>query len=287
MSWGIRPLTDSIGVEVSDVDVRTLTAEDFTVLRDLWREHLVLVFRGQELSADEQATFAEGLGPLFLLGEFAANPGVSGGNSFYISNQVVDGKPGALPDGEMWFHFDLLYSELPPSAGILFALEVPPEGGNTIFTNAIEAFARLTPEVKEQVLGLTAEHVYDYRTTTRRISASEAALSHRHPAVVRHPVIGKPVLYVSRLMTIRLLELGEKESDELLQLLFAQTEKPEFHYEHKWRPGDLVVWDNNSGLHSRTDFDPKYRRTLRRMSLANAAPPEAFRRHAVLSGSSV
>jgi taurine dioxygenase len=286
MTLNARPITDAVGVEVVDVDVRTLRPADFDELRELWRRHLVLVFRDQNLTPADQAAFCEGLGQLYVLPTNAdSRDGVSG-NMFFISNQVVDGKPGALPDGEMWFHYDLIYSALPPAAGVLFGIEIPPGGGNTRFANSMAVYEGLSGEVKDRLDGLTAEHVYDYRSTTSRTSVADAAAdSHRHPAVVRHPALGKPVLYVSRLMTIRLLELDQKESDELLQHLFDEIERPEYHYEHIWRPGDLVVWDNNGCLHARTDFDPKYHRTLRRMSLANTASPAAYRRHAATTRS--
>jgi taurine dioxygenase len=286
MTLNARPVTDAVGVEVVDVDVRTLAPADFDELRELWRRHLVVVFRDQVLTPDDQAAFCQGLGQMYILPtDSDQRVGVSG-NMFFISNQVVEGKPGALPDGEMWFHYDRIYAEMPPAAGVLFGIEIPPEGGNTLFANSMAAYEGLSDEIKDRLDGLTAEHVYDYRATTRKVSPSDAgADSYCHPAVIRHPVLGQPALYVSRLMTLRLLELDQRESDELLQRLFDEIERQQYRYEHVWRPGDLVVWDNNGCLHARTDFDPTYHRTLRRMSLANAAAPVAYKRHAATTGS--
>jgi taurine dioxygenase len=118
---------------------------------------------------------------------------------------------------------------------------------------------------------------YDYeKNAYRRGTVDEAAPRHVHPAVIRHPATGRPVLFVNRLMAERIVGLPQAESDAILAEVFDHIERPEFIYEHRWRKGDVVVWDNFSTLHARTDFDPAERRVLRRMAIRGTSP-ERFR----------
>lgn len=277
MSLKTRDLTPTIATEILDVDVRDLTEADFTQLRELWKERIVLVFRNQRLSDEDQQKFSRGMGELYTFPDSALDqPGVQGKYTMVISNQLVDGKIGALPDGEMWFHFDLHYTENPAKAGVLYGMQIPTEGGCTRFANAVAAYKQLPQEVKDKINGLHAEQVYDYRSTTSKVEPDPDALRSTHPVVIRIPESHKPGLYVSRLMTNRIVELSDEESESTLNLLCEQLEDENLMYEHHWKVGDLVVWDNNACLHARTDFNPTEARMLRRMSLANREAISAY-----------
>jgi taurine dioxygenase len=277
MSLNTNPLAPALGEHVSDVDVRKLSDTEIEELKDLWRRRSVLLFRDQDLSADEQMDFARRMGSLGDLGDAALDePGVHGRHVMVISNREYQGKPGALPDGEMWLHYDQLYLPVPLAGGILYGIVIPSEGGNTRFVSTSAAYAALPQATKDRLVGLDAKHVYDYRATTARVEFDESVKSCVHPIVIQHPTTGLPVLYVSPLMTHEIIGLDPAESQELLQQLFDHIAQPEFMYEHVWRVGDLIMWDNNQVLHARTDFDPGEARTLRRLSLANDGAPLGY-----------
>ena len=192
-----------------------------------------------------------------------------------ISNIREDGKPiGALPDGEMQFHTDQCYMERPAMASMLYAIEVPKAGGNTLFANGYLAYETLPEAVKRRLAGRRALNAYDYdnAATIRGASVRDDAPFYAHPVVRTHPATGRKALYVNRLMTRRIEGMAPDESEALLNLLFEHQERPKFVYEHVWRPGDLVLWDNRCALHARTDFSPNERRLMRRVTILGEKP---------------
>jgi taurine dioxygenase len=261
-------LSSGIGFEVRDIDVRELDADGAEAIRRLWDEHLVLLFRGQTLNAEEQVAFSSLFGSVRGTPEPKHTDSIEERYTAIVGNRSVNGRAGVLPEGEMWFHYDQMYRREPVAAAILYGLEIPSRGGNTLFANAAAAYDDLPEELRRRLVKLTAEHIYDYRATTRNVTQAEPdAMSFVHPLVVQHPRTGRCSLFVSRLMTSRIIELEPDESRTLLERLFAHLEDRRYIYEHRWRPGDLLVWDNTSVLHARTDFDPREPRILRRVSL--------------------
>jgi taurine dioxygenase len=269
-----RRLSAALGAEIVDVDLRQeLDDRTFTQIQDIWHRHLVILLRGQKLSETEQVGFAERFGPparihtpQFVRG----HPAV-----MLISNIREDGKPiGALPDGEMQFHTDQCHQERPAMASMLYAIEVPSRGGNTLFANGYLAYETLADDIKRRIDGRKALNAYDYDNAATRRGRRLAGdvPSYVHPVVRTHPATGRRALYVNRLMTVRIEGLPEAESEELLELLFAHQERAELIYEHVWRPGDLVMWDNRCTLHARTDFSPAERRLLRRVTILGEKP---------------
>lgn len=270
----VKPLTPAIGAEIVGLDLRHPVDEAlFSLILDAWHQHCVLLFRDQDLSEEEQVQFAERFGPLARIhtGQFATrNPAV-----MLISNIREDGKPiGALPDGEMHFHSDQCYQEKPATGSMLYAIEIPSKGGDTLFANAYLAYETLPESIKRRIDGKKAFNAYDYdsASTKRGGEVSNDAPSYVHPVVRTHPATGRKALYVNRLMTQRIEGLPAAESEELLNFLFAHQERPEFIYGHVWRPGDLLLWDNRCALHARTDFSPGERRLLRRVTILGEKP---------------
>ena len=159
-------------------------------------------------------------------------------------------------------------------ASMLYALEVPSMGGNTLFANGYKAYATLAVEIKRRIEGRKALNAYDYdaAATKRGTRLAQDVPSHAHPVVRTHPATGRKALYVNRLMTVRIEGLPAQESDELLALLFDHQERREFIYEHVWRAGDLLMWDNRCTLHARTDFSPDERRLMRRVTILGEKP---------------
>jgi taurine dioxygenase len=159
-------------------------------------------------------------------------------------------------------------------ASMLYALEVPSTGGNTLFANGYKAHETLPVEIKRRIQGRKALNAYDYDTaaTKRGTRLAQDVPSYVHPVVRTHPVTGRKALYVNRLMTVRIDGLPAQESEELLALLFDHQERREFIYEHVWRAGDLLMWDNRCTLHARTDFSPNERRLMRRVTILGEKP---------------
>jgi len=269
-----RPLSPALGVEIIGIDLRQpLDERTSAQLREAWHENLVILLRNQHLSEDDQVRFAETFGPPAVIHtpQFATkNPAV-----MLISNIRQDGKLiGALPDGEMHFHSDQCYQERPAMASMLYAIEVPRKGGNTLFANAYMAYATLPAHIKRRIEGRRALNAYDYDTaaTKRGTKIADGVPYYAHPVVRTHPATGRKALYVNRLMTVRIEDMPEEESNELLGFLFDHQEQRQFIYEHVWRVGDLLMWDNRCALHARTDFSADERRLMRRVTILGEKP---------------
>jgi taurine dioxygenase len=267
----LRRLAPTIGAEVLGLDLRPpIDPATAQALRQAWYEHAVLLVRGQELTEDQQARYGEVFGPLALAHATRRLPGRHQ-SVMLISNIRENGKPiGALPDGEMFFHSDLCYTEHPVVGTMLYSIEVPSAGGNTMFADQYAAYATLPEAVKARVDKLRATNRYDigYDVTIRRGRASPDAPHWTHPMVRIHPKTGRRALYVNRLMTHDVESMSEAEAEALLAPLYDHQEQRCFVYEHVWRPGDVVLWDNRCTLHARTDFSPSERRLLRRITIA-------------------
>jgi taurine dioxygenase len=273
----IRPLSPAIGVEVRGVDLATpLPEPDFARIRRAWEENCIVLFRGQNLGEREQVAFASRFGTLgtnvnetdpLKLG---AHPAV-----LYVSNIRIDGKlTGILPDGEMFFHSDTCYLERPAMASMLYAMELPKAGGDTLYANGFAAYDALPEDMKRRLAGRRALNVYDYdgSPTHRAQTLPPGVKQYAHPVIRTHPPTGRKSLYVNRLMTWAILDMPDEESRALLELLFDHQEEPRFVHEHEWRLGDVILWDNRSCLHARTDFDPGERRRLRRVTVLGEKP---------------
>jgi taurine dioxygenase len=241
------------------------------MLRTAWHKYHVLVFRGMPLSEDAQIDLASSFGTI-RKSSAPPTPLATRPEIMVVSNIRDDGGValGTLPDGEMDWHYDGLHQSTPYTGGILHAIEVPSSGGETRFANMCRVYAALPAALKERLAGLTAQSVYDFAATDRGAKVRDAAAPSAVHAVVRlHEQSGQNALFVCRLMTERILELPEAESTALLEELFGYIERSPHFYEHAWRAGDTVIWDNRCVTHARNDFDPQQRRYLKRVSVVN------------------
>jgi len=269
-----RPLSPAIGAEVMGVDLsEPMSNEVFEQIRDIWHENLVILFRNQHLTEDDQVRFGERFGPPAVshTKRFTTkNPAVMLISNIRENGQLI----GALPDGEMNFHTDQCHQERPAMASMLYSLEVPSKGGNTLFANAYRAYETLLPSIRQRIEGRKALNAYDYdaAATRRGTKLREGVPFYWHPIVRKHPATGRKALYVNRLMTIEIEGLSLAESDELLNVLFDHQEQRQFIYEHVWRPHDLLMWDNRCTLHARTDFSADERRLMRRLTILGEKP---------------
>ncbi len=274
MSLTITPLSDALAAEIGGVDLtQPLDEETAQAIRRAWLDHMVVVFRGRDLSQEDQERFCHAFGEFERVKSGRAmdddNPHV-----MYVSNVRDEGLMTTLEDGEMWFHSDQCYFEQPVSATVLYAVEVPPTGGNTRFANCRTAYETLPDQIKHRVEDRRALNAYDYgdQMQVKDGPRPADAPSYVHPVIRTHPETGRKAIYVNRLMTEHIIDMDTGESRELLEALYDHVEQPRFVYEHVWRPGDLVMWDNRCTLHARTDFDPNQRRKLRRMTIKGDRP---------------
>ena len=267
----IVPLSDALGAEIRGIDLREkLDPETRQAIEDAWHEHIILLFRDQDLDETSQIAFASEFGDVGTRSRPVARraEGADYNDSIMlVSNAKKDGKYiGSLPDGEMWFHHDMCYDQAPHKGTYLFAMELPSTGGNTRYANMYKAYEQLDDATKERIRGRRALQIYDY-ATRETVDVSDDISKYKHyvqPVTVTHPVTGRRALYVNPLMTVRIEDMSEDESRALLDELFAYTENPDLIYEHEWRHGDLMMWDNWCSTHARTDFPASELRMLRR-----------------------
>jgi taurine dioxygenase len=195
-----------------------------------------------------------------------------------ISNIRRDGVPiGGLGDGEAIWHADMTYVERPPMAAILYAIEIPPAGGDTYWANMYLAYETLPAELKRRIEGREAVHDATYNSAgTRRkgyqdVTDPRTAPGARHPLVRAHPETGRKCLFLGRRRNSYVVGLDLNESETLLDQLWAHATQPQFTFRQQWRVGDVMVWDNRCTLHRRDAFDPRARRLLHRTQVKAAS----------------
>jgi taurine dioxygenase len=274
----VIPLGEACGAEIRGVDLKKdLSDAVVAKIQQAWNEHLVLCVRGQDLTQEDQLRFAARFGPLGARkqapeplrerseGVWQLDPKI-----LLVSNIKVDGIPvGAFGDGDMWFHIDSGYSERPYKYTFLYGVELPNEGGNTLFSNMYKAYDALPEALKRKLEGRKALHIHEYKRSEKvDLSTDISAVPHWfHPVFITHPYTRKKALFVDRLMTARLEGFSNAESDEILAQLYEVGESRQFIYEHKWQIGDLIMWDNLALIHARTDFPREQRRLMRRCTV--------------------
>lgn len=269
MSLQITPLSKALGASITGVDLSAeLDAGTIGAIHKALLDNVIIVFPGQKIDESAQERFCRTFGKLQEVRTGQAvgseHPAV-----MMITNVKDTGRPTALEDGEMMFHYDQCYYEHPCLGATLYALEVPDDGGNTLFSNCTMAYEALSDDWKKRIDGLKALNYYDYAgNPTMRPGAIDESKPHWvHPVVRTHPDTGRKAIFVNRLMTLWIEGIDRKESDEILAYLFDHIEKPEFIYEHKWHVDDLMMWDNRCSVHARTWFSPEKRRMMRRVTV--------------------
>lgn len=277
-TFDARPLSPTLGAEIVGLDLsQPLTDETAAALRAALDRHLVILFRGQHLSDADLVRVSGGFGPLDKA-PIAENgrlhaPGFE--EVYVISNIVEDGRPiGALGAGESVWHADMTYLETPPYASGLYALEVPEEGGDTGFLSMFDAYDALPDDLKQLVERLSIKH--DSTTNSggylRQGFAPPADLVTSpgtvHPLVLTHGASGRKALLLGRRPHAYIPGLPVAESEVLLDRIWAAAARPELAWHHRWRIGDLVIWDNRWTMHRRDPFPDHQRRRMHRTQIA-------------------
>lgn len=255
----------ALGAEVSGVDAsRRLDEATITALKGGLEKHLLLFLRAQTLEDEDLVRFTRYFGdPKPHVRE---QPVRQVSEVFVVSNVREDGRPiGALGNGELTFHSDLSYMLRPGSFSVVYAVEVPREGGDTQWANCYAAYDGMPPELRNRVLPLVAVHRHGEE-------AQNPPVPVRHPVIRTHPETGRRATFVSHQFTREILGVPEEEGRRLLGELLDHVSRPEFVWTHKWEPGDLVIWDNRCTLHRREPFDDRERRILKRTQIFGDEP---------------
>lgn len=278
----INRIGEALGAEVSGVDVsKPIAADTFAAIRKAWLDNLVLRFRGQKLTDPQMLEFSRLFGELDPPGP---NPY---GKPFLpqhpemnvISNVKEGGTPiGGLGDGEAIWHSDMTYTDAPPSAALLYALELPAEGGDTYWANMYQAYEALPAETKKRIEGLKAIHDATYNSAGDKrkgyddVTDPRRAPGARHGLVRTHPETGRKCLFLGRRRNSYIVGLELDESEALLDALWAHATQPRFVFRQQWKIGDLMIWDNRCTLHRRDSFDPNARRVMHRTQVKGDRP---------------
>jgi taurine dioxygenase len=278
----IHPLPAVAGAEVECGNLAALGDDDRKLIHDAWLEHLFLVFHGQRLSDPDLVDVSR----IFGEPEIAAVAPKDGifHQIAVISNVMEDGKPlGALGAGELLWHSDHSFNERPLGAAMLYALEIPDEGGNTFFGNMYLALDTLPSRLRQRIEGLTIKN--DGSLNSAGIRRTDAVITDlrtyegpSHPIVRTHLETGYNALYLGRRPNAYINGLEIEDSEALLNELWTHACQPRFAWSHKWSVGDLVVWDNRCLMHRRDSFDSSARRVMHRAQCAGDRPtydPEA------------
>ena len=281
-SLQVRPL-DSIGAEVVGVNLDSeLDEPTFEEIYNLLLEKEVLLFRNQTIRDEKLVAFAKRFGPIqgHPLGKFSP-PGNS--DILISSNGVEDGQPiGIMDIGQFW-HTDGSYLPKPYMFTLLYGLEIPHDAnglplGDTMFLSATSAYDALSPDLKQKLEGLFAYHSYDFRYQLRLeknpnvLSATQAKEDVKHSMVYKHPITGRRALFVNKGYVNQIEGMSREEAEPILKQLFAHLVKRQFGYRHRWKSGDLIIWDNISTQHNAIpDYKLPQLRLMKRVTVTSSA----------------
>jgi taurine dioxygenase len=280
----INPLSDALGAEVVGVDVANLDDAAFAAIRAAFLDHLVLVFRDQHLTPESQIAFTRGFGELEVhLSTDHLLPGYP--EIIMISNKQENGRYiGAVSAGDYW-HSDLSCQARPNMASLLYALELPSEGGQTEFCNQYKALETLLADIRARIAGKRAIHTFNrmrnprvhvpdmHRDDAQMRYGERAPDDGVHPIIRTHPETGRKALYVSRRFTIGIEGMDDAEAQPLLDALFEHQLRPDLIYRHQYRLHDLIMWDNRCTTHHAAGgIPPGQIRHMHRTTLAGDVP---------------
>jgi taurine dioxygenase len=272
----LEPLTGALGAEITGLDVVSRLDDELVAaaLRLALSRHLVLVFRNQEMDKQHLRRFGQ------IFGQLHANPVVkkhAESPDVMLVKQEADEKYNFAGN----WHSDVTWDKNPCGESVLYALDVPPWGGDTHFANTALAFETLSDELKSMLSGLKAVH--ELESSQREFAAKKQAdadlpaeIAQRyvaeHPVVRRHPVTGANTLFVNEQFTTRFVGMTEEESRSLLETLYRHQIRPDFTCRIRWKKGTLALWDNRATIHYASNDYPNIRRVMMRVSTVGEEP---------------
>jgi len=268
----------SLGGKIVDLDISNkLTQDQINFINQSWDERLVLVFKKQNLDDYKLINFSKYFGELDPPGP---NPyGITFLPEFPEINVISNvkneqGTPiGNLGDGEAVWHADMTYLQLPPKAGILYALEVPKNQGNTHFANMELAYSELPSRLKNKIDGKTLIHDSAHnsagmlRKGYSEVDNPSDTPGARHPMVITDKNTNKKLLFLGRRPHAYIIGLELEESENLLNEIWEHATQDKFTWTQQWEKGDLLMWKNLNVLHKRDAFDPNTRRVMHRTQI--------------------
>lgn len=281
MTIEIKPLAGNLGAEIFGADVTN--PDHFQTLLDAFSQHGVIAIREQDITPEQQIAFAERFGPINVNRFFAHVPD-------HPEIALVLKEPDQTQAiGERW-HTDHSYDEVPARCSMLYAIETPEAGGDTMFASMCAAFEGLSDGMKDTLRSMKAwhssRHIFgEVRKTTDtaktgRIGNSELATQDNlHPVVIRHPLSGRESLYVNPDFTVSFDTWNKEESDALLAYLYKHAVQPEYTCRVRWAPGTLTIWDNLATWHKAINDYAGHRRRMHRITV-NGLPLAASRQAA-------
>jgi len=275
-------LSDGFGVEVREVDLASLDEYQLEEIKNAFYKHQILVARAQKLTPAQFLQFARRIGPPepHVIDQFHYPEHA---DILILSNVEKDGKPTGLADAGTYFHTDYSYLDVPARATMLYSIQVPKKGGDTLFANQYAAYEDLSSEIKTRIENLVALHHYGNRDnldkTTRTVASvlteeqEQKVPWVRHRVARPHPVTGRTALYAVNGTSFRIEGMPDEEALHLLRELARHATQDKYQLRLKYGVGDVVIWDNASLLHSATLTDPQDPRTLWRITVKEEGRP--------------
>jgi taurine dioxygenase len=272
----IRPTAAALGAEIEGIDLREVDDGTFAAIHRAWLDHQVLLFRDQQLADDDLVAFSRRFGDLDEAPvQETGRRFVEGHPEVYVvSNVVQDDVPiGSLGAGEAVWHTDMSYLTEPPKASVLYALEVPPLGGDTSFCSMYGAWDELPDRLRRRIEGRRVKHDGTYnsggyiRQGVVPTDDPRTSPGTFHPIVYVHPETGRRTLYLGRRRNALIEGLSLDDSNALLDEIWTHATRESLTWRHRWRVDDLVLWDNRCTMHRRDAFDPAARRVMHRTQI--------------------
>jgi taurine dioxygenase len=280
----VIPTGAALGAELRGVDLRRIDDADFAIIHRAWIDHQVLLFRDQHLDDAALLGFSRRFGALDHAPiQENGRRFVEGHPEIYVVSNVIENGAaiGSLGAGEAVWHTDMSYLEDPPKASMLYALEIPPTGGNTGFGSMYRAYETMPAALRGRIEGMRVKHDGTYnsggyvRQGVTPTDDPRSAPGTFHPLVCTHPESGRRGLYLGRRRNAYIEGLELAESEALLDEIWRHATREELTWYNTWRVGDLVLWDNRCTMHRRDPFDASARRVMHRTQIKGDARPRA------------
>jgi taurine dioxygenase len=280
----VRPTGAGVGAEIAGIDLKGIDDDAFATIRRAFVEHSVLLVRGQRLSDDDLIAFSRRFGALdHAPVQENGQRFVPGKPEIYVVSNVIENGVaiGSLGAGEAVWHTDMSYLADPPMASMLYALEVPPTGGDTGFCNMYSAYDALPEALKQRIARFKIKHDGTYNSggyLRAGVTASDDPRTSPgavHPLVCTHPESGRRCLYLGRRRNAYIVDLPLDQSEAVLDELWVHATRDEHTWYNNWRVGDLVLWDNRCTMHRRDPFDGTARRIMHRTQIKGTSRPAA------------
>ena len=254
----VKLLSGALGAEISGINLKDSSKENYEKINELLLEHKVIFFRNQDITQEEHISLAQNWGPL------ENHAYVKGLDKYPEIVRIIKTKDEKNQWGENW-HTDVSYNNKPTKAVILKSIKIPPVGGDTCFANMELAWETLDEKIKEKIIDKKAVHsslgaeffVDNYKGMKGHEKRNYNEYSNEHPVVRTHPETGKKILYVNWTYTKKIIGLEKKESEEILKKIFEHQARLDLTCRFNWTENAVAMWDNRSVIHyAIADFFP-------------------------------